>query len=198
MRRITTLMAALAMLAVTSMGALAAPMLNGTIGFTGAFEAENSSGNNVRFPLATQIDFSPQGGGNGIFSVNAFSTSGNFTIFNGQIGSIQDFVFAPFSGPIANFYTVNGLSFDLSSVAIDTQNNNTLAITGSGTLKLAGFDPTPGSFNFSGQTDGVNRVGVFTFSAGSAAMPVPEPASLALFGTALLGLGMLRRARRKV
>lgn len=104
--------------------------------------------------------------------------------------------FAPWtfnpSTPTPGFWSVGGFSFDLLTSTIVKQTQQFLLITGTGTISGNGFDPTAGSWSFS--TQAPSSDGIFSFSASSQA---PDGgATLALLGTALAGLELVRRKVR--
>lgn len=130
------------------------------------------------------------------------SATGSFLLLglNGANGTMADFSFAPSGGagfpmpPIASFELFAGipLTFSLSSVSIILQTSRILALEGTGTFFVPGFDPTPGTFVFTGQTVGGAS---FSFSATQGATSVPEPGSMMLLGTGLFGLAAASRRR---
>ena len=182
--------------------------ISGSFSITGNYRpVDGSTGAAALLELATGIDFISLVGGPltpgvpGHFLVN--SASGDFLAagLQGATGEIRDFSFAgpgsanyPATPPIIlNFQSVwAGLaSFDLSTIyPVVYQSPNFLLLSGVGMFHLAGFDATPGLFDFSANGFG----GTFSFSASEGATSVPEPSSILLLATGLImGAGGLRR-----
>ncbi|WP_376087548.1 PEP-CTERM sorting domain-containing protein [Roseomonas sp. CCTCC AB2023176] len=219
MRSIKTVLLGATFAAATAISAIAAP-LTGSFNMVGQFQVENNAGTSVPFGSGTAIDFcgattgacttSPGAGtGTGAFLVTS-ANSGNLGIGAGDVGTVRDIIYNPFTGPVTDFYTVGDLAFDLTALTFSQfnlpsgagQTISFLSLSGSGLLRRDGFDDTFATFSFTGQTDGIRTVGQFSFSGASAALgngpgpgpgPIPEPASLAIFGAGLLGLGFARR-----
>tara|TARA_R110001592_G_scaffold341474_1_gene630538 strand:- start:7036 stop:7545 length:510 start_codon:yes stop_codon:yes gene_type:complete len=119
-----------------------------------------------------------------------FGTSGTYAGLNGTSVATSDITYSPFysvTNPLWTFTSgSNTYSFELSTLVDQSVGSFTL-FSGTGTLSATGYDDTAGSWKYSDQG--------LTFSAQSA--PVSEPASIALLGLGLAGLGFARRKQAK-
>jgi hypothetical protein len=169
--------------------------ITGQLDMTGVVNVENSKGQNTDNNLAdgTQLAFD-----NPFLVDIAYGSLDK----SGLLGHIQSpLVFAPkFTGPIDNFFTVDNIfdhvniSFDLTSLTVNTQNSDTLSLTGEGVLHETGYADTYAEWIFSTQAGQCDFA--LTWSGDAFPSPVPEPASIALFGAGILGLGLSLKRRR--
>ena len=166
----------------------AAPVALHADPITGQFSVEGTvvnSGTSLDFSLGTV--YSGQGTQTGAFSVlvpdNTALSSGPSSI-----------VFAPYTCCVS--FTVGNLTTTLDTLSYTEMNVGGVPLYGFGGIATfvddsGVYSSTTGTFGFSAQ-----QSGPVTFSATgiAAASPVPEPSTLALMGSGVLGLaGMVRR-----
>lgn len=117
----------------------------------------------------------------------------------GTLGTLQDIPsFAGFT-PIDDFFSINGVTFDLNTFTVVSQFGPApgfIIATGTGVLSAPGFDDTVGAISLTGVS--VDNL-VFTFGITASANaqpvsePVPEPFSLGLLCLGLMGAYAGRR-----
>jgi hypothetical protein len=89
-------------------------------------------------------------------------------------------------------------SFNLDNVAVKSQDNEFLNLTGNGVLSIIGagspYDSTTGAWSFTISNPGGGAHANFDFTFANSQTAVPDGgATIALLGVGLLGLGALRR-----
>jgi sugar lactone lactonase YvrE len=120
----------------------------------------------------------------------AFDASGN--LYAASYGNSTIEKFTP--GGVETIFASSGLTNPLD-LAFDATGNLYAANVGSSNSTIEKFTPSGvGSVFASSGGTYVGPTGL-AFEHAPVARPVPEPVSIALFGTGLLGLGMIRRRR---
>jgi len=103
------------------------------------------------------------------------------------------------SGPVANFWSVGGFTFNLTASSIFSQGGDPagVVVTGYGWMIGNGFDPTFGVWSFSTQSGPSSAGWVVQFSFSAADSAVPDSGStVALLGLAIVGVEALRRRQK--
>ena len=146
-----------------------AQSINGNITFDGSATVLDAAGVKLSSDLTTAaaLDFNT---GNNYLEVT-FGT-GDFAPYVSMWDNVtfQNFTFSPAlnPSPVDPLWTVDGFSFKLTSIAIDTRNAGYLSLIGGGILSGKGYDPTVSVFNFTSQ-NGDGSTWELSFSAGTSA-----------------------------
>jgi hypothetical protein len=180
-----------AALATLAFNVMALPSVSGSLQMTGAFYAVDASGNHTSDgALATGIDFD-------FFGTDRFRATlgdGSFAGLAGELGNITDFQFDPLVASIADFWTIDIFSFELTDITRvpSSDPSRFISLVGSGVISASGYENTVASWRLSGNTTGS---GIFSWSATSTATAVPEPGVLALLALGLIGFSARRRTK---
>ncbi len=159
---------------------------------------------NLSFIGTVTLDTASAGTANSVTSWSGLA-AGNLPQVADRTGSFAGFVtpgdgvtfhmpWTFVSGPIMNFWSVDGFKFDLTNSVVTTRTASGVGVTAEGIISGNNFLPTPGLFRFTTQDPSAD--GVFSFSASTAAVPEASTISMLLIGACgFAGTRILRRKR---
>lgn len=193
MKKFSVVLLALAAALAFSPNVLASPYIVGTIGVTGG----NDNWSTTALILTTSAGVVADDGGS-----FAGLTSPTVNIAHGSAATM-DFSTLTFASPDVLVFTTNTgvATFTITGLTVAMDTSEFLNLSGTGILTLTGYAPTLATFS-SDSTDSNNGYGIGTGASSTFGIDItslgesatPEPSTLVMFGTGLLGLaGMLRR-----
>ncbi len=184
----------LALLAMAMAVAIASPALadpiTGSLGVSGGNDQWSATGITFSNPSAIARDAT------GVFA----TVLGASPVTNPATIDSTTFTFASPDELVFTVGTSTATFTATGPIDLVLDDNEFLLFSGTGTLTLAGYDTTQGTFSFSSTDSGSNfgDAGSSTFGFDVTATPTPEPESLVLLGTGLLGMAgfAYRKTRR--
>jgi len=179
------------------------PSMTGSIQLGGIATLEDAAGNAVNdYTLAKQIDFLDitQSIPTNMSVASGLGTFAGIPVWPTTVaGIIYDFTFLPNLSPAPTKlwefnWAGNTFEFNMTSIAVDAVTNNSISLIGQGMIEAAStYEDTPGQWKFSIQNGGITN---FQWSASQTASPVPEPATMLLFGVGIAGLAGVARRKK--
>ncbi len=176
-----------------------ASQLSGEISFAGTVQLNNTSAGNS----SGVIGWHGAGGAGSPIVTDATDDFGMFVSSGDPVTFLAPWSFN--SGSLANFWTVGGFTFSLSSSSIESQTaptrhdkagrwlDGSVTVVGTGFVFGNGFSNTLVDFTFITQDSGNGALATFSFTDPTAPSAVPDSGgTVALLGLSLAGIGLVR------